>query len=196
VRKVVESEDREPPGAAAIERVTRGIWDGKGYVEGVVALWNDPAEVVVVPADASLDTLASHRIKTTRPREPFTQTDGKGRFKLDNLPLGTWRLQVAAPHFAPMLTQVITIGAGRTAKLEKIQLERGGLLIVKGSMGYALLETELGRASVRFNSSNGLIDGLGPGKLLIGDWNGGCLVPPKREVTVPRDGELVVDFSR
>lgn len=49
---------------------------------------------------------------------------------------------------------------------------------------------------MRFGGPNGLIDGLGPGKVTISDWNGGCCGGNSVEVAVPRDGEVVVDLSR
>jgi hypothetical protein len=69
------------------------------------------------------------------------------------------------------------------------------MVVVKGTMGYATMATPLARASLPFNGPNGIIDGLGPGKLTIGSWNGGCCGGRSREVRVPVNGEVIVDLS-
>ena len=63
------------------------------------------AEVIAVPADTSLDLVASLRIANDRPRRPFAQTDAKGRFVIRHLAAGfSSGFQVAAPHLAQILS--------------------------------------------------------------------------------------------
>ncbi len=192
---------REPPDEESVKRALRRVPEGGGSIEGVVVFDGcSSAEVVAVSPDAVLDILAVHRIRDERPKRPFVQTSGgsgerEHRFRVSHLAPGRHRLQIAAPHFAPALTTAFTIRNGEHRALEAaIELRRGGIVVVAGTMGGVIVGPRSASTSLRFGGPNGLIDGLGAGTMTIRSWNGGCCVGPDRDVRVPAQGTVVVEF--
>lgn len=80
-------------------------------------------------------------------------------------------------------------------RIPDVELRPGAILVLKGTMGCATFRTASARADCGFDGPNGILDGIAAGKLEVSSWNGGCCVGPTREVQVPEDGIVVLDFT-
>ncbi|MBA3322646.1 MAG: carboxypeptidase regulatory-like domain-containing protein [Pyrinomonadaceae bacterium] len=108
-----------------------------GEIAGVIT---DPKGAVVVGASVTVTNTTTNQIASA-------VTDGQGRYKVQSLPAGLYRVRVAAPGFAEQTRAEVKIEDGKTAsldlRLEVAAIDAGGVTVtaapgtaaVKGGKG-------------------------------------------------------------
>ena len=185
-----------PPSREEAAKVLREKFAGTGVVEGIVVGPDGRplvgAQVAVIIHDAKLDPFASIRMKSERINTPFTRTEASGRFRVEKLRAGRYRLQVAAPDLAPKVTSSFRLREAEDHAAGEVQLQRGARLVVRGSWGMVRFgET----AYVELNGPTGEVRGLPQGLVHVRTWNGACCVSQSIPVRIPSSGAVSVDFT-
>jgi RNA polymerase sigma factor (sigma-70 family) len=113
-------------------------------------------------------------LHSDRAEQTTTRSAAPGRFAIESVPFGTWKLHATAPGYAPLVVREVVVGPDGTSSPLDLRLERGVTLrgrarvpegATLGDAKIQLVGTRGGWSDVRPVSSDGTftIPGLKPG---------------------------------
>ena len=183
-----------PPSESALALQVSARHSQRGVVAGrVVDEHGTPivgAEVVVETPEAPLTPEASLLIADYRPMSPFACTDADGRFRIEHLPTGRFRLRAAVRGRAPAYGPAFDVDVGSAVSAGVLVLRPGARLRVIGALGYLCFRDGL----IEFEGY-GEFHGIGLGPLSVGTWTGGCVRHSgPGPILVSTEDDVTVDF--